>query len=391
MLLFLLTPIACGKEFVFVGGIGGAGKSVIAAAIAIDEAKTKKVLLMSADPLKPMSTIFQSPDTFDGKPTRVAGITSNLEIFEPTFHKVVESGIINFSKIIGESNYAIIGKLPEVQKVLNEYYDPIMKQVSDFLSHVPGLNEVVGLATAIDGLEKGTYDKIIFDSEAIGVTQRVLGILTAFELLVQAADNMSEAFWEKASYLTVWPINSYSGMDDKKLQTAKQIVKLLIAKQKRLFLVVLRKIYDPNYARFSVVTSAEESSVDATSKFIQQVEKIGLKIQDIYINKVYDISISDQELLELEKINSSSSAHQKSIRALRFIKTRREAQNKSISQLDQLESIKGMNRVQVPFVEYGIIGVKNILEFADTVGYGKPREPKVIPAHDDLVLEHEEL
>lgn len=116
------------------------------------------------------------------------------------------------------------------------------------------------------------------------------------------------------------------------------------------------------------------------------MQQIGFKLRDVYINQVYDISISEQELLEHEKSSKSSMAHKKSVQALRLIKTRRAAQDKSMSQLDELKTLKGVRRVQVPFVEFSIIGQKYVLEFADIVGSMRASAPEFVAAHD-----HEEL
>jgi arsenite-transporting ATPase len=168
----LVTAQRCFRsKLIFVGGKGGAGKTTVAAALAVElaaEARDRTILLLSTDPAPSLADVFGR--RVGDAPTRVSVACPNLVVREldavrafAAKRSLFESAI---EEIQGSPDYATV----PAQRLLD--------------LAPPGIDELFGMLAIVDALT--SYDTVIVDAAPTGHMLRMLGMPQTAAAWVQA-------------------------------------------------------------------------------------------------------------------------------------------------------------------------------------------------------------
>lgn len=139
-------------KWIFVGGKGGVGKTTTSSSIATAmAAHREKVLIISTDPAHNLSDAFDQQ--FSREPQLVKG-------FDNLYGMEVDSKI-DPSSI----------EMPEFFEGNNEINSAF---VSEMISNMPGIDEIMVFTTVMKSIEKASIDVVIFDTAPTGHTLKLL-------------------------------------------------------------------------------------------------------------------------------------------------------------------------------------------------------------------------
>jgi len=158
------------SKYIFVGGKGGVGKTVIASAIALKFAEqNKKTLIASFNPVHSLSTIFQQ-DLSGGKIKQINGV-NNLYALEVEIDDAVEKYKEQISNLLRE--FLKWAEIP---------VDP--KPFIDIATTNPAFQEAASFDKMMDIIlfEGENYDKVIFDTAAVANAIRLIGLSKIYGL-----------------------------------------------------------------------------------------------------------------------------------------------------------------------------------------------------------------
>src|SRR5512136_1007760 len=158
-----------GLKFVFFGGKGGVGKTVMAGVTALWYAKQgKRVLLASTNPVHSLSGLL-TQDVF-GKHTPVAGVP-NLWAYE-----------IDTKETIARSKQQIRDKIQWFLK-----FADISTKAEDFVESAtmnPAFEESAMVENMVGLMLKNEYDTYVFDTAPTANARRLLGMSKVYSLWV---------------------------------------------------------------------------------------------------------------------------------------------------------------------------------------------------------------
>lgn len=244
-----------GLKFLLFGGKGGVGKTTLAAVTALEAARQgKKVLVFSTDPAHSLS------DSFDKEiRDKIVNITENLDALELDADALLEDykkehGAI-IEQIISEGTYLTgedIGKFSKLS--------------------FPGLDEVMALKKIVDFIEENKYDLYILDTAPTGHTMRLLALP---DLMDKWVDVLVEMHRKKSYIRRRFTGRTIEDEAEKFLKHTKNDIKK-----------VRDVLQDDVITKFEVITIPEAMGVYETERLIKVLEKYGLSIDQVLINRV---------------------------------------------------------------------------------------------------------
>ena len=168
--LRLFMAAHSGLKYVFFGGKGGVGKTVMAGAAALWLASQgKRTLLASTNPVHSLSSLL-GQDVF-GKPTEVRGVPGLLA------HEIDTSQTIERSK-------------REIREKINWFlkYADISTKADEFVESAtmnPAFEESAMFENMIDLMFKDEFDIYVFDTAPTANARRLLGMSKVYSLWVE--------------------------------------------------------------------------------------------------------------------------------------------------------------------------------------------------------------
>jgi len=248
-------------QFILFGGKGGVGKTTMAAASAIQFAKSfpkKKILVFTTDPAPSLADSFAQ--NLANEPVKIEGF-QNLWAMEINAQKELEK----FKKKYGED---ILDILQQGTYLSDEETEEI------FSLDIPGLDEVMGLKKITDFMDSSDYDLYVLDTAPTGHTLR---LLTLPELLNDWIKFLANLRW-KYHYM----IDRLSRGKAKKTEQADEF----LLEMKKTVKKVQNLLRDSNKTSFVVVTIPEAMGVEETKDLIQELKKSKTPVQHIIINNI---------------------------------------------------------------------------------------------------------
>jgi arsenite/tail-anchored protein-transporting ATPase len=308
-----------GLKYVFFGGKGGVGKTVMAGAAAIAFAKSgKRTLLASTNPVHSLSGLLNQ-DVF-GKTTPVRGIP-NLWAFEIDTRDTIERS----KKDIREKIDWFL-KFAEIKGKADEFIESATMN--------PAFEESAMFENMIDLMFKDEYDLYVFDTAPTANARRLLGMSSVYSLWVnKMMDSRKEAEGMRIRL-------SYS----KKAQDEKDpLMDYLISFQKRIA-QAKKLLTDPQKTAFFFVTLPEALPIAVIRRFINWFHDFGIPVGGVVVNMVIDkSSVSDQ--------------------ADEFVKNRVSMQDGYMEEINK--QFNGMVRAVIPLLETEVCGVNMVARTAD--------------------------
>lgn len=250
-------------RYIFFGGKGGVGKTVMAGATAIWLAKQgKRVMLASTNPVHSLSGLL-SQNVF-GKPTAVDGV-SNLWAYE-----------IDTKETIERSKQEIRDKIQWFLK-----FADISTKAEDFVESAtmnPAFEESAMFENMVDLMLRDEYDVYVFDTAPTANARRLLGMSKVYSLWV----NKMVKSREEARSLR--ELLSFT-----KKKEADPLMEYLISFRDRMG-KAQKLLTDPDLTSFFFVTLAEALPIAVITRFIGWFHDFGIPVGGVIVNMLIDRS-----------------------------------------------------------------------------------------------------
>ncbi len=257
-------------KYLFFGGKGGVGKTVLAGAAAVALAKMgKRTLLASTNPVHSLSGMLDQ-NVF-GKAVAVQGVP-NLWAFE-----IDTKDTINRSKQEIREKIGWFLKFAEIKGKADEFVESATMN--------PAFEESAMFENMIDIMFKDEYEAYVFDTAPTANARRLLGMSSVYSLWVnKMMDSRKEAQSLRIKL-------SYS----KKAEEEKDpLMDYLISFQGRMA-HAKELLTDPARTAFFFVTLPEALPIAVIRRFINWFHEFGIPVGGVVVNMVIDKeSVSDQ-------------------------------------------------------------------------------------------------
>jgi len=250
-------------RYIFFGGKGGVGKTVMAGATAIWFARQgKRVMLASTNPVHSLSGLL-SQNVF-GKSTAVDGVT-NLWAYE-----------IDTKETIERSKQEIRDKIQWFLK-----FADISTKAEDFVESAtmnPAFEESAMFENMVDLMLRDEYDVYVFDTAPTANARRLLGMSKVYSLWV----NKMVKSREEARSLR--ELLSFT-----KKKEADPLMDYLVSFRERMG-KAQKLLTDPELTAFFFVTLAEALPIAVITRFIGWFHDFGIPVGGVIVNMLIDRS-----------------------------------------------------------------------------------------------------
>ena len=250
------------QKYLFFGGKGGVGKTVLAGASALGLARTgKRTLLASTNPVHSLSGMLGQ--SVFGKHTPVEGVP-NLTALE-----------IDTKDTIEKSKEEIREKIDYFLK-----FAEIRGQADQFIESAtmnPAFEESAMFENMIDLMFEDKYDAYVFDTAPTANARRLLGMSSVYSLWV---NKMMESRREAQSLRMKL---SYT----KKKEERDPLMDYLLSFQDRMK-HAKTLLTDPELTAFYFVTLPEALPIAVIKRFIGWFQEFGVPVGGVIVNMVID-------------------------------------------------------------------------------------------------------
>ena len=248
-----------GLRYVFFGGKGGVGKTVMAAATATQLAKSgRRVLLASTNPVHSLTSCL-GVDCF-GKPTKIAAV-DNLVAFEIDTREAIERS----KKEIRDKIQWFL-KFAEISTKADEFVDAATMN--------PAFEESAMFENMVDLMFKDEYEVYVFDTAPTANARRLLGMSKVYGLWVE---KMLKSREEAQSLREALSFTKKKEEDP--LMTYLVDFRGRIAHAREL-------LTDPEKTAFFFVTLPEALPIAVIRRFIDWFTDFGIPVGGVIVNEV---------------------------------------------------------------------------------------------------------
>jgi arsenite-transporting ATPase len=248
-------------KYMFFGGKGGVGKTVMAGAAALWIAgQGKRTLLASTNPVHSLSSLLDQ-DVF-GAPTHVQG-APNLQAYE-----------IDTKETIEKSKVELTQKIEWFLK-----YADIKTKADEFVESAtmnPAFEESAMFENMIDLMFQDEYEAYVFDTAPTANARRLLGMSSVYGMWVNKMMQSREeakSLKELLSYSRQKeqdPLMDYLIGFRERMEQAKQL------------------LTDPDKTAFFFITLPEALPIAVIKRFISWFEDFGIPVGGVVVNLVID-------------------------------------------------------------------------------------------------------
>jgi arsenite-transporting ATPase len=297
-------------RYIFFGGKGGVGKTVLAGATALSLAEQgRRVMLASTNPVHSLSGLL-GQNVF-GKPTEVNGVT-NLWAYE-----------IDTKDTIERSKQEIREKIQWFLK-----FADISTKAEDFVESAtmnPAFEESAMFENMVDLMLKNDYDVYVFDTAPTANARRLLGMSKVYSLWV---NKMLKSREEARSLRELLSFT--------KKKEADPLMDYLVSFRDRMG-QAQKLLTDEQLTAFFFVTLAEALPIAVITRFIGWFHDFGIPVGGVVVNM----------LIDRAQVNESSPE---------FVRNRVEMQARYMD--DIWQKFDGMVRATLPLYETEVRGVE---------------------------------
>jgi len=258
-------------KYVFFGGKGGVGKTVMAGAAALWMAQQgKHTLLASTNPVHSLSSLLDQ-DVF-GKPTSVEG-APNLEAYEIDTKDTIERSKVELTQ--------------KIQWFLK--YADIKTKADEFVESAtmnPAFEESAMFENMIDLMFDDEYEAYVFDTAPTANARRLLGMSSVYGMWV----NKMMQSREEAKSLK--ELLSYS-----KKQERDPLMEYLLSFRERMERAK-DLLTDDEQTAFFFVTLPEALPIAVIKRFINWFQEFGIPVGGVVVNLLIDKESVDENAPE---------------------------------------------------------------------------------------------
>jgi arsenite-transporting ATPase len=306
-------------RYIFFGGKGGVGKTVMAGATAIWLAKQgRRVMLASTNPVHSLSGLL-SQDVF-GKATPVAGV-EKLWAYE-----------IDTKDTIERSKQEIREKIQWFLK-----FADISTKAEDFVESAtmnPAFEESAMFENMVDLMLKNEYDVYVFDTAPTANARRLLGMSKIYSLWV---NKMLKSREEARSLRELLSFT--------KKKEADPLMDYLVSFRDRMG-QAQKLLTDDQLTAFFFVTLAEALPIAVITRFIGWFRDFGIPVGGVIVNM----------LIDRAQVNEFSPE---------FVRNRVDMQSRYMD--DVWQKFEGMVRSILPLYESEVRGTASLTRMGDAL------------------------
>jgi arsenite-transporting ATPase len=306
-------------RYIFFGGKGGVGKTVMAGATAIWLARQgKRVMLASTNPVHSLSGLL-AQNVF-GKPTAVEGVP-NLWAYE-----------IDTKETIERSKQEIRDKIQWFLK-----FADISTKAEEFVESAtmnPAFEESAMFENMVDLMLRDEYDVYVFDTAPTANARRLLGMSKVYSLWV---NKMVKSREEARSLRELLSFTKKKEEDP--------LMDYLISFRDRMG-KAQKLLTDPELTAFFFVTLAEALPIAVITRFIGWFHDFGIPVGGVIVNMLIDRS----------QVTSDSPE---------FVHNRVEMQARYME--DIWEKFDGMVRSMLPLYETEVRGTTSLTRMGEAL------------------------
>ncbi|HWP34717.1 MAG TPA: ArsA family ATPase [Thermodesulfobacteriota bacterium] len=248
-------------RYLFFGGKGGVGKTVMAGATALWLARQgRRTLLASTNPVHSLSGLLAQE--VSGRPTAVAGVP-NLWAYE-----------IDTKETIERSKREIREKIQWFLK-----FADITTKADDFVESAtmnPAFEESAMFENMVELMLAGEYDLYVFDTAPTANARRLLGMSKVYALWVE------KMLRSRQEARTLRELLSFT-----KKQEEDPLLDYLLGLRTRMG-QVRRLLTDPARTAFFFVTLPEALPIAVVTRFIGWFREFGIPVGGVIVNMVLD-------------------------------------------------------------------------------------------------------
>lgn len=295
----MLLELAAQREVLFIGGKGGVGKTSIASAAALTQARAgRRVLLVSTDPAHNLGHLWNT--RVGDEPVHLAddgagGVLAGVEI---------------------DPQATIDAHLAEVGQTLRDFMpEHLHKQVDQHLqlaANSPGTHEAAVLERIAELSEQARYDYdlLIFDTAPSGHTARLLAlpeIMSAWTEGLLQRRNKAERFGAAVRALDGDddPESSHGANRDRRIRQ-------VLTKRRMRFEKLRALVTNPQRCSFVVVLTPERLPVLESAELYAELNRLGVHVGGLLVNR---LSPTDQGRFLAER-RANEDQHVEHLRAL---------------------------------------------------------------------------
>ncbi len=297
-------------KYIFFGGKGGVGKTVLAGTAALWFARQgKKTLLASTNPVHSLSSLLDQ-DVF-GKQTPVEGVP-NLMAYEIDTHDTIEK-----SKREIREKIEWFLKFADIKTKADEFVESATMN--------PAFEESAMFENMIDLMFKDEYEVYVFDTAPTANARRLLGMSSVYSMWV------NKMVQSRQEAMSLRQLLSFSRRKEEKDPLMEYLLNLRerMGRAKTL-------LTDPALTAFFFITLPEALPIAVITRFINWFHDFGIPVGGVIVNMRIDKSvISDQ--------------------APDFVKNRVAIQDQYMEDIEQ--KFDGMVRGVLPLFETEVRGV----------------------------------
>jgi len=249
-------------KYIFFGGKGGVGKTVMAGAAALWAAQQgKNTLLASTNPVHSLSSLL-GQNVF-GKPTPVAGVP-NLTAYEIDTKDTIEK-----SKREIREKIEWFLKFADVKTKADEFVESATMN--------PAFEESAMFENMIDLMFEDKYEVYVFDTAPTANARRLLGMSSVYSMWV------NKMVQSRQEAMTLRELLSYSRRKKEKDPLMDYLLKLRERMSRAKTLLT-----DENLTAFFFVTLPEALPIAVITRFIGWFHEFGIPVGGVIVNMVID-------------------------------------------------------------------------------------------------------
>ncbi|TCD19479.1 ArsA family ATPase [Pseudomonas sp. IC_126] len=271
----MLLALAARSRVLFIGGKGGVGKTTVAAATALQQARAGRgVLLVSTDPAHNLGHLWNR--SIGSNTVRLAAGLDGLEL---------------------DPEQTVRQHLDEVGSALRRLMPPhLAGEVDKHMSlsrDAPGMHEAALLERIADTIIQGMddYDLLVFDTAPSGHTSRLMALpemMTAWTEGLLQRQERSKRFGDVLRNLGKDDGGlgeSILGRETSDGNDRQQRVRQLLYRRRERFSQLRDVIQDRQRCAFVIVLAAERLPVLETIELQAQLQRSGIEVAGLVVNK----------------------------------------------------------------------------------------------------------
>ena len=314
-----------GLKYMFFGGKGGVGKTVLAGTAAMWAAETgKRTLLASTNPVHSLSSML-GQDVF-GKPTPVVGVP-NLHAYEIDTKDTIEK-----SKVEIREKIEWFLKYAEVKTKADEFVESATMN--------PAFEESAMFENMIDLMFEDKYEAYVFDTAPTANARRLLGMSSVYSMWV------NKMVQSREEAMSLRDLLSYSRRKKEKDPLMEYLLKMRTRMERAKVLLT-----DDTLTSFFFVTLPEALPIAVITRFIDWFKEFGIPVGGVIVNMVIDKSSVTEQSPD-------------------FVKNRVEMQRGYLNDIERL--FDGQVRSLLPLLETEVRGVEMLRRMASLLYRDQP-------------------